>query len=150
MYNSENLNTASDTVTFDPSGTADLTIKSGQVIRLFLPKGINITVSETPTNGYTVSYKDDNTAAADDKGENFAADTDAADIQVINTFTEAKIDILVKKVWNDNDDQDGIRPDSITVKLYADEKETTETLILSDRNNWTDTFTGLDKYKGSS
>lgn len=88
VYNSENHNPVSDTVTFDPSGTADLTIKSGQVIRLFLPKGINITVSETPTNGYTVSYKDGYTAVADDKKEIFAADTDAADIQVINTFTK--------------------------------------------------------------
>ncbi|OUQ56150.1 hypothetical protein B5E56_13475, partial [Flavonifractor sp. An112] len=88
VYNSEGHNPTSDTVTFDQSGTAYLTIKSGQVIRLFLPKGINIKVSETPTNGYTVSYKDDNTAAADDKGENFAADTNAADIQVINTFTK--------------------------------------------------------------
>ena len=145
VYNSENLNTASDTVTFDPSGTADLTIKSGQVIRLFLPKGINITVSETPTNGYTVSYKDDNTAAADGKGENFAADTNAADIQVINTFTEAKIDILVKKVWNDNNDQDGKRPESITVKLLFKGSEGT-TLILSEENGWQGTFTGLDQY----
>lgn len=145
VYNSEHLNTASDTVTFDLSGTAALTIKSGQVIRLFLPKGTNITVSETPTNGYTVSYKDDNTAAADDKGENFAADTNAADIQVINTFTEAKIDILVKKVWNDNNDQDGKRPESITVKLLFNGSEGT-TLTLSNENGWQGTFTGLDQY----
>lgn len=145
VYNSEDHDPASDTVTFDPSGTADLTIKSGQVIRLFLPKGTSITVSETPTNGYTVSYKDDNTAAADDKGENFAADTDAADIQVINTFTEAKIDILVKKVWNDNNDQDGKRPESITVKLLFNGSEGT-TLTLSNENGWQGTFTGLDQY----
>ena len=145
VYNSEDHNPASDTVTFGPSGTADLTIKSGQVIRLFLPKGINITVSETPTNGYTVSYKDGNTAVADDKEENFAADTDAADIQVINTFTEAKIDILVKKVWNDNNDQDGKRPESITVKLLFNESEGT-TLTLSKENGWQGTFTGLDQY----
>ena len=145
VYNSEDHNPASDTVTFDPSGTADLTIKSGQVIRLFLPKGINITVSETPTNGYTVSYKDGHTAGADDKKENFAADTDAADIQVINTFTEAKIDILVKKVWNDNNDQDGKRPKSITVKLLFNGSEGT-TLTLSKENSWQGTFTGLDQY----
>ena len=145
VYNSEDHNPESDTVTFDPSGTADLTIKSGQVIRLFLPKGINITVSETPTNGYTVSYKNGNTAVADDKKEYFAADTDAADIQVINTFTEAKIDILVKKVWNDNNDQDRKRPESITVKLLFNESEG-KTLTLSKENGWQGKFTGLDQY----
>ena len=82
VYNSENSNTASDrSVTF-ASGAAAFTIESGQVIRLFLPKGTSITVSETPTNGYTVSYKNGNTAVADGKEENFPADTDAADIQV--------------------------------------------------------------------
>ena len=144
VYNSEHLNTASDTVTFDPSGTADLTIKSGQVIRLFLPKGTSITVSETPPNGYTVYYKDDNTAAADAKGENFAADTNAADIQVINTFTEAKIDILVKKVWNDNNEQDGKHPESITVKLLVNGSEG-QTLTLSEENGWQGTFEGLNQ-----
>ncbi len=146
VYNSENSNTASDTVTFDPPGTADLTIKSGQVIRLFLPKGTSITVSETPTNGYTVSYNGGNTAVAGDKDKNFAADTDAADIQVINTFTEAKIDILVKKVWNDNNDQDGLRPDTVTVKLKANGDDTGKTLTLSKDNNWQGAFSGLDQY----
>ena len=143
VYNSENSNTASGrSVTF-ASGAAAFTIESGQVIRLFLPKGTSITVSETPTNGYTVSYKNGNTAVADDK--NFAADTDAADIQVINTFTEAKIDILVKKVWNDNNDQDGKRPESITVKLLFNGSEGTA-LTLSEENGWQGTFTGLDQY----
>ena len=47
VYNDENPNTASgSSVTFDPSGAAALAIKSGQVIRLFLPKGTSVTVSE--------------------------------------------------------------------------------------------------------
>ncbi len=146
VYNSENSNTASvRSVTF-ASGAAAFTIESGQVIRLFLPKGTSITVSETPPNGYTVSYKykNGNTAVADDKDKNFAADTDAADIQVINTFTEAKIDILVKKVWNDNNDQDGKRPESITVKLLVNGSEG-QTLTLSKENGWQGTFEGLNQ-----
>ncbi len=81
-------------MTFDASGAAAPAIKSGQVIRLFLPKGTSVTVSEeTPPNEYTVSYKDDNTAAAGDTEENFTADIDAADIQVINTYTIAEVEV---------------------------------------------------------
>ena len=55
--------------------------------------------------------------------------------------------VTVTKAWNDKNDQDGIRPESITVKLLADGQETKETLTLSSGNNWTGTFNGLNKYK---
>ena len=42
---------------------------------------------------------------------------------------------------------DGIRPTSVTVKLLADGKETGQTLLLSEANNWTGAFTDLDLYK---
>ena len=42
------------------------------------------------------------------------------------------------KVWNDNNDKLGIRPDSITVELYQDGVYVTD-VILSKENGWTDT-----------
>lgn len=56
-------------------------------------------------------------------------------------------DLKVTKQWDDKNDQDGIRPQSITVKLVANGQETEETLTLSNGNNWTGTFNTLDKYK---
>ena len=47
--------------------------------------------------------------------------------------------------WSNND-QDGLRPQSVTVKLLADGKDTGKTLILSEGNGWSGTFTGLDEY----
>ena len=51
-------------------------------------------------------------------------------------------DINVTKIWNDADNQDGLRPKNITVILLAGEVEINST-VLSDDNNWTYIFTDL-------
>lgn len=73
---------------------------------------------------------------------------DASDgFTVKNTHTPEVKDIKVVKVWNDANDQDGIRPSSVDVELFADGASTGETLTLTARKNWTDTWTGLPVYK---
>ena len=53
--------------------------------------------------------------------------------------------ISVKKVWDDNNNQDGIRPQSVSVSLIAngDEKNPVKTIELNSENSWTYTFTEL-------
>lgn len=58
----------------------------------------------------------------------------------------SQVNIPVEKVWNDNDDQDGLRPDTVTVKLKANGDDTGKTLTLSKDNNWQGAFSGLDQY----
>ncbi len=65
---------------------------------------------------------------------------------VTNSYTPAQTSVTVTKSWMDNNNQDGIRPNDITVKLLADGKDTGKVLILSEGNNWTGSFTGLPKY----
>ena len=61
---------------------------------------------------------------------------------------KCKISIPVTKAWKDKENQDGKRPDSVTVKLLADGQEVNgKTLTLTEANHWTDTFTDLDEYK---
>ena len=60
------------------------------------------------------------------------------------------IDILVTKEWNDADNQDGIRPDSVIIKLLADGKDTGKILTLNEDNEWKGTFTELDKNKAGT
>lgn len=67
-------------------------------------------------------------------------------MDVTNHYTPGQINIPVTKNWQDKDDADGIRPDSITVKLYADGKDTGKELILDQKNNWTGSFDDLDEY----
>ena len=50
----------------------------------------------------------------------------------------------VTKVWDDTDDQDGYRPDDVTVNLLADGK-IIDTVTLSEENEWSYAWTKLDK-----
>ena len=65
-----------------------------------------------------------------------------------NTHEPEKIEIPVKKIWVDNDNRDGLRPESITVNLLADEVKINSVTITPDANgNWAYTFKDLLKYK---
>ena len=58
---------------------------------------------------------------------------------------EKKTEIEVVKIWDDNDNKDGNRPDKITVRLYAGGKEVSKA-ELSAANGWRKTFGELPKY----
>ena len=71
---------------------------------------------------------------------------------ITNKHTPLKTAVKGKKIWDDANNKDGIRPDSITVALLANGKETgktatvTKATALSD-NEWAFEFTELDRYK---
>ncbi len=65
---------------------------------------------------------------------------------ITNSHTPEVTEVAVTKVWDDNDDQDGKRPASVTVKLLADGEDTGKTLVLDEAGEWTGTFEGLDKF----
>ena len=56
------------------------------------------------------------------------------------------VDIPVTKTWNDSNDKDGNRPDSITVRLYADGVEV-DSHILTAAENWKYTFIEKPRYQ---
>lgn len=67
-----------------------------------------------------------------------------------NTYTPAKTEVPVKKVWKDENNQDGKRPTSVTVKLLADGQDTGKTLTLTEANGWAGSFKDLDADKGGT
>lgn len=67
-----------------------------------------------------------------------------------NTYTPAKTEVPVKKVWKDENNQDGKRPTSVTVKLLADGQDTGKTLELTEANGWAGSFKDLDADKGGT
>ncbi|AZQ42430.1 Cna B-type domain-containing protein [Streptococcus periodonticum] len=75
---------------------------------------------------------------------------EAKDLVFTNKYTPAKMQIPVKKIWDDADNQDGKRPTKITVKLLADGQDTDKTLELSEANGWAGNFTDLDADKGGA
>ena len=67
-----------------------------------------------------------------------------------NTYTPAKTEVPVKKVWKDENNQDSKRPTSVTVKLLADGQDTGKTLTLTEANGWAGSFKDLDADKGGT
>ena len=67
-----------------------------------------------------------------------------------NKYTPAKTEVPVKKVWKDENNQDGKRPTSVTVKLLADGQDTGKTLELTEANGWAGSFKDLDADKGGT
>lgn len=68
---------------------------------------------------------------------------------ITNSYTPGKTSVSVRKAWDDGNNQDGIRPKEIVVKLLADKEDTGKTVKLNSGNNWSGSFTELDEYKDS-
>lgn len=72
----------------------------------------------------------------------------ASDLVFTNKYTPAKTQIPVKKVWDDANNQDGKRPNKITVKLLANgEKVDSKEVRAAADGTWSTVFTKLPKYK---
>ncbi|MFV8043215.1 Cna B-type domain-containing protein [Streptococcus pluranimalium] len=61
-----------------------------------------------------------------------------------NSYTPGKTSVTVSKVWDDANNQDGLRPDSIEVQLYANGEKSGDVVVLSKDNNWTYIWNELD------
>ena len=90
------------------------------------------TISEDPVKYYAevplIEYKENNS------------------INITNTHElETVEDIIVRKVWKDNNNKNNNRPGSIHVNLLADGEKVDES-TLSESNGWTFTFKGKLKY----
>lgn len=86
---------------------------------------IAYTVSEEPVAGYETTVE----------GTNITNNR-------IPDMTEA----VVKKVWDDKENKDGLRPEKITVRLLADGQEVAVKEITA-TDNWQASFTDLPVYK---
>ncbi|MFS9097186.1 Cna B-type domain-containing protein [Streptococcus australis] len=71
--------------------------------------------------------------------------TNPGQVVISNTHTPSKMKVQVTKKWDDANNQDGLRPATITVKLYKDGVATDQTLELSEANQWQGSFENLDE-----
>ncbi len=93
-------------------------------------KGIIYTVQERAVDYYTDEYK---------------PDVAGTSITILNSYKKGKTTHTVKKVWDDANDQDKLRPISIKVQLYGDDVAVGSPVTLSASNNWTYQWTDLDE-----
>lgn len=96
-------------------------------------------------NGKEIKYTVKETAMTEYKAT-ITTDKDGK-YTITNKHTPLKTTVKGKKIWKDEDNKDGIRPSSVTVKLLADGKETGQTATVSETSGWTYEFTGLDRYQ---
>ncbi|MCC8142224.1 MAG: Cna B-type domain-containing protein [Lachnospiraceae bacterium] len=70
-------------------------------------------------------------------------------VNIENTPTEdiipETVDVDGSKTWDDSNNEDGLRPESITIRLYADGEEINSVIVTSE-DDWKWEFTDLDKY----
>lgn len=109
------------------------------------------TVTDLPADTYTVVESKALTVQNSDYAwevtyqDNDAELEDGATgaIGVTNTYTHVPncFRVGVEKVWEDDNDRDGLRPDSLTVGLFiGDAADPIQTVVLNDENEWEYTF----------
>ena len=121
------------------NGTASVTLRDGeQAAARGLPAGLSYTVTEAEADRgpYT-------TASTGEAGTIPAGGTATAEF----TNDHRVISIPVEKIWQDDGDRDGLRPQSITVKLLADGADAGRQLTLDASCGWKGSFGGLDAYR---
>ena len=89
-------------------------------------KAITYSVAEEAVVGYTASVNGYN---------------------LTNSHTPETVSVQGTKTWQGNDNQDGVRPEQVTIKLLADGVETGQTAVANAANNWTYEFSNLPKNK---
>ena len=86
---------------------------------------IAYTVSEEPVAGYETTVEGTN---------------------ITNNRIPDMTEVVVKKVWDDKENKDGLRPEKITIRLLADGQEVAVKEITA-TDNWQASFTDLPVYK---
>ena len=121
--------------------------KVGEPVELSADNKWTHTFSKLPEKkaGQAISYRVEEVSVPE--GYQVTVDTsDAAHTILTNTHTPAVIDIPVTKIWNDQDNQDGLRPASIVVNLLANGEKVAQK-ELTNATDWKESFTGLPKFK---
>lgn len=92
---------------------------------------------ETLSNGYTVTVGATTGSAA-------TAATGGYSVALTNAREPEFTSVNVSKLWDDADNQDGVRPESVTVQLFADGNALDgKTEELSEENGWAASFGDL-------
>ena len=84
-------------------------------------------------------------SVVEDSVENYTTEKGTGEYDIKNTYNPGKTSIHVTKAWNDAGNQDGKRPLSVEVELYADGKATGKTATLNESNVWSYTWSDLDE-----
>ena len=136
----------------DFTGTLRTTRTSGETGRLYfnggaasirLSHGESVTLSGIPLGTrYTVTERAAQDMRVSSTGSEGAIKGTGHMAAFVNTMTQAYTDLIVRKAWNDANDAQKLRPQSVTVDVTRN-GQTITTLTLNAANRWTQTLTQL-------
>ena len=136
----------------DFTGTLRTTRTSGETGRLYfnggaasirLSHGESVTLSGIPLGtSYTVTERAAQDMRVSSTGSEGAIKGTGHMAAFVNTMTQAYTDLIVRKAWNDANDAQKLRPQSVTVDVTRN-GQTITTLTLNAANRWTQTLTQL-------
>jgi pilin isopeptide linkage protein len=96
-------------------------------------------------NGQQITYSVEETSVPSGYTASYSGDASSG-FTITNTHTPETTSVTVTKSWNDGNNADGLRPNSVTIQLYADGEASGDAVTLSSSNSWTYTSSGLDTY----
>ncbi len=139
----------------DFTGTLRTTRTSGETGRLYfnggaasirLSHGESVTLSGIPLGtSYTVTERAAQDMRVSSTGSEGAITGTGHMAAFVNTMTQAYTDLIVRKAWNDANDAQKLRPQSVTVDVTRN-GQTITTLTLNAANRWTQTLTQLPMF----
>ena len=105
-------------------------------------KDIEYRVEEQEKNTGDLHFYTSSVGKVESIGEN------SKQVTITNTFTKPddKTSVTVNKVWDDNNNEAGKRPESVKLLLKDGENTVAEEVVTGETNTWTYTFTEIEKY----
>ncbi len=93
-------------------------------------KEIEYIVKEEIPNEYTTNEQEKSFKTVDE-------------VTIINNYMPGTVNKTVNKIWDDEDNTDGSRPETVTVQLFKNGIPEGNPVELNKENNWTHTWIGL-------
>ena len=125
-------------------GKLTVTLSNGDEVILSEENSWTATIDNLPkyANGKEITYTWTEESVS---GYELTTNVDGNITTLTNTHTSETISIKITKVWADDDNASGNRPESVTISLLADGVEY-DKVILNEGNSWTTTIDNLPKY----
>lgn len=141
--------TAADGTTYQASNQADGSITFPELT--FEAEGdYHFTLSEVVGNDPEISYDNKQheiTISVTKENGELVAKESSQPVSFDNTYQEELIDVSGSKIWSDNSNQHGKRPESVTINLLANGQKVDQKVVSGQGDEWAYRFDNLPKYQ---